>query len=135
MKWGRGMRGKMITNTSIWNEYLEYLEIWKTNHSDPLQFIGMSPDNFEVWRDKEYPEIKDRVQRYNVTISETMTLIIQVDAKSPEEAIDIAQEEWNKSEYLVSGRYTIDAKFTATEQPKKFLYIPSNKRNRRKNGK
>lgn len=55
------------------------------------------------------------MKRYDVTITETMQMTVPIEAGSLAEAEEIAEANWNDSQYILDADYFVGADFKAKE--------------------
>ena len=58
------------------------------------------------------------MKNYDVTITETLQMTVQIEAESRAEAEEIAEENWNSSQYILDADYFKGADFKAVEHNK-----------------
>lgn len=56
-----------------------------------------------------------KLKKYNVTITETLQMTVQIEAASRAEAEERAEADWNKSEYVLGAEQFVGAEFHAEE--------------------
>lgn len=56
------------------------------------------------------------MKTYDVTITETLQMIVPIRAGSREEAEEIAEKGWKESEYVLDASHFQEASFQAKEQ-------------------
>lgn len=55
------------------------------------------------------------MKTYNVTITETLQMTVLIEAESLAEAEQIAEENWNNSQYILDADHFMGADFKAKE--------------------
>ncbi len=55
------------------------------------------------------------MKTYDVTITETLQMTVPIEAESLAEAEQIAEDNWNRSQYILDADYFVGADFKARE--------------------
>lgn len=56
------------------------------------------------------------MKEYEVTITETLQMTVPIQAESRAEAEEIAEANWNNSQYILTAEQFVGADFKATER-------------------
>ena len=104
-------------NFTVWEEYLRYLRDWADSHVE-REYCGMTPASYDEWCDNEYQDVDERNSAdspgsYEVTITETLKLTVEVEADNQQEAKQIVSDNWSKSEYVLDADNFVGVEFTA----------------------
>ena len=65
--------------------------------------------------DSSPSEYEDSIDRYKVTITETLKLSVEVEAKNQQEAEQIVSDKWRNSEYILDADNFVDVEFEAVQ--------------------
>ena len=54
-------------------------------------------------------------KKFNVTITETLKMVVEVEAQNQQQAEQIVSDRWRNSEYILDADNFCEVEFTATE--------------------
>ncbi len=120
-----------IDKDAVWKEYLRYLRGWADAHSGS-GFYGMTPACFDEWYGSEYQDAEESeedsrssgTKDYRVTITETLKLTVDVEAKDRQEAEQITAYKWRSGEYVLDADNFVGVEFEAVTEEQESSEIP-----------
>ena len=57
-------------------------------------------------------------KKFNITITETLKMVVEVEAQNQQQAEQIVSDKWKNSEYILNADNFFGVEFTATENNK-----------------
>ena len=107
-------------------ESIVFYDFSTTGTGEPIVVGGESFSGLEKEMPREYA-IANHKKIFAVTITETSKMTVEIEAEDICEAEEIAEENWNNSEYVIGSENFVGADFEATPVSRECTALPSRK--------